>query len=270
MGRRDRLVAGLFFVIGVVAAGLAAYYYLVFNGLENPLTHVIPSSTNYFSYVQYYYQIQANYQICWKLSVVSFVISSFSFAFRSIKDYPLFVSLHKAHAFLRGRSQRFKTMTLAVPLVLLEAGLLLYGGLMGVARYDFSLSLELRGQPLVRTLMLGPLGSIGGAYATEQDYYFLVLFVAVLAASFYRFESVRRVLQIGALSIIPLPGLIYLFDRVEFNTFFASVADRSGLPWFSNAILLYLSAGVFVVATVYPAVMRLAFRLLRHAHAAAQ
>lgn len=249
---------------------MAAYYYVIFIGLEDPLTHVIPSSTNYFSYVQYYYQAQANYQICWKLSVVAFVISSFSLAFRSIKGYPLFLPLHKAHAFLRGRSLRFKTITLVVPLVLLEAGLLLYGGLMGVARYDFSLSLELRGQPLIRALMLGPLGSLGGAYATEQDYYFLVLFVAVLAASFYRFGSVRRVLQIGALSIIPLPALIYLFDRVEFNTFFASVADRSGLPWFSNAILLYLSVGVFVGATVYPMATRLAYRALRHHHSPSQ
>jgi hypothetical protein len=260
----DRLIAALFLVIGIATAGLAAFYYLVFLGLEDPLTHVIPSSVDYFSYVRYYYQTEANYQIFWKLSVIAFGTSFFSLVFQSIKDLPAFRPLHDVLAFLRSRSQRFKTMTLIIPLVLLEAGLLLYGGLMGLASFDFSLSLEIHEQPLIRALVLGPLGPSGGAYGTEQDYYFLVLFLAVLAASFYRFESVQRILQIGALSIIPLPTLIYLFDRIEFNTFFASVVDRFGFPWFSNAVLLYLSIGVFLLATAYPMIRRLASWVLRH------
>jgi hypothetical protein len=264
--RHDRLVAAAFLAVGVVAAILAAYYYATFLGLEDPLTHALPSSAGYFSYVQNYYQTEANYQISWKLSVVALGISAFSFAFRSVKDLPVFGPFHKAHALLRSRSQRVKTMVLVIPLVLLETGLLLYGGLMGVARLDFALSLAIREQPLVRALVIGPLGSSGGAYASGQDYYFLALFVGVLAASFYRYESVRRVLQIGALSIIPLPALIYLFDRVEFNTFFAAVVDRMGLPWFSNAILLYLSVVVFALATAYPALMRIAYRATRRAH----
>jgi hypothetical protein len=265
--RHDRLVGVAFLAAGAAAAVLSAYYYATFLGLEDPLTHTLPSSAGYFSYVQNYYQTEANYQICWKLSVVALGISAFSFAFRSIKDLPIFGPLHKAHAFLRSRSQRLKTIVLVVPLVLLETGLFLYGGLMAVARLDFALSLEVRQQPLVRALVIGPLGSSGGAYASGQDYYFLALFVGVLAASFYRYESVRRVLQIGALSIIPLPTMIYLFDRVEFNTFFAAVVDRMGLPWFSNAVLLYLSVAVFALATAYPALMRLAYRATRRAHA---
>ncbi|MDA4136998.1 MAG: hypothetical protein OK449_08425 [Thaumarchaeota archaeon] len=265
--RHDRLVAGVFLAAGAAAAILAAYYYATFLGLENPLTHTLPSSTSYFSYVQNYYQTEADYQVCWKLSVVALGVSAFSFAFRSVKDLPVFGPFHKAHALLRSRSQRLKTMVLVVPLVLLETGLFLYGGLMGVARLDFPLSLEIRGQPLVRALVIGPLGPSGGPYGSGQDYYFLALFVGVLAASFYRYESVRRVLQIGALSIIPLPALIYLFDGVEFNTFFAAAVDRMGLPWFSNAVLLYLSVVVFALATAYPALMRLAYRATRRAHA---
>jgi hypothetical protein len=265
--RRDRLVAVVFLAAGAAAAILAAYYYATFLSLEDPLTHTLPSSASYFSYVQNYYQTEADYQVCWKLSVVALGVSAFSFAFRSIKDLPVFGPLHTAHAFLRSRSQRLKTMVLLVPLVLLETGLFLYGGLMGVARLDFPLSLEIRQQPLVRALVIGPLGPSGGGYGSGQDYYFLALFVGVLAATFYRYESVRRVLQIGALSIIPLPALIYLFDGVEFNTFFAADVDRMGLPWFSNAVLLYLSVVVFVLATAYPTLTRLAYRAARRTNA---
>jgi hypothetical protein len=265
--REDRLVAAVFLAIGAATAVLAAYYYATFLGLENPLTNAIPPSTDYFAYAQNYYQTEANYQNCWKLSVIAFGVSAFSFAFRSFKDLPAFGPFHKAHAFLRSRSQRVKTIVLVVPLGLLETGLLLYGGLMGLASINFALSLEIRQQPLVRALVVGPLGSLGGAYAAEQDYYFLSLFIGVLAALFYKFESVRRVLQVGALSIIPLPALVYLFDRIEFNTFFAAVVDRAGLAWFSNAILLYLSVAVFVLATAYPGLMRLASRAMRRAHA---
>jgi hypothetical protein len=258
-----RLVAVLFLVIGVASAGAAAYYYLVFLGLEDPVTHAIPSSVDYFSYVRYYYQTGANYQILWKLSVIAFGISSFSLLFRSIRDLTVLRPLRGVHAFLRRRSRRFKTATLVVPLVLLEAGLFLYGGLMGLASLDFWLSLEVREEPIVRALVLGPLAPLGGTYGTEQDYYFLALFLAVLAASYYLFGSVRTVLQIGALSVIPLPALIYLFDRIEFNTFFASVVDRAGLPWFSNAVLLYLCLGVLASATAYPTVRRMASRVLQ-------
>jgi hypothetical protein len=261
----DRRVAALFLVVGVVTAGLAAYYYVVFLGLEDPLTHAMPSSVDYFSYVRYYYQTETDYQLLWKLSAVALGISLLSLLSRSISDLPVFRPLHTVHAFLRSRPQSFKTVTLTIPLVLLEAGLLLYGGLMGVASSAFSLSLEIREDPLVRALLFGPLGSSGGSYGTGQDYYFLVLYLAVLASSFYRFGSVRRTLQVGTLAIIPLPTLIYLFDRIEFNTFFASVLARSGLPWFSNAVLLYLSVGVLVLTTAYPLIRRVATKVVRHA-----
>jgi hypothetical protein len=261
----DRMMAVLFLAIGLATAGSAAYYYFVFMSLGDPVTQVIPSSVDYFSYVRYYYQTEANFQILWKLSVIAFGVSFLSLLFHSTKDLPAFGPFRGAHDFLRRRSKRLKTVTLAVPLILLEAGLLLYGGLMGLASLDLSLSLDLRGEPLVRALAFGQLGSSGVAYGTEQDYYFLVLFLAVLAASFYRFGSVRTVLQIGALAIIPLPTLVYLFDQIEFNTFFASVVDRIGLGWFSNAVLLYLSVGIFVSATVYPVIRRLASRVLRQA-----
>ena len=117
---------------------------------------------------------------------------------------------------------------------------------------------------------MGPLGPLGRASAAEQDYYFLSLFIGVLLASAYRFGSIRRVLQVGALALIPLPTLIFLFDPIEFNTFFASALDTMGLPWFSNAVLLYVSVGVLIVATVYPMGRRFASRALERVQTLAE
>ena len=84
----DRLVAAFFLVVGVATAAAAAYYYLVFLGLEDPVTHALPSSVDYFSYVRYYYQTGANYRFLWKLSAVAFGISCFALLFRSLADLP--------------------------------------------------------------------------------------------------------------------------------------------------------------------------------------
>lgn len=260
---RDRGVAGVFLSVGLAAAGLAAYYYTIFLGLRDPYTQSIQSE-DYFSYVQYYMQIQANVRICAELGASCIAVAVFALCFGSVRDRVVFRPLYDALAYVRCRSRRFKTIVLAVPLVLLETGLMLYGGLMGVARSDFSLAVELREQAVIRAIILGPLAPFGGYSPAEQDYYFLGLLSAVLIASYYRFESVRRTIQIGALAIIPLPILIYLFDGIEFNTFFAAIADGAGLAWFTNAFLLYASTAVFVLATVYPSLVRLAGRLSRY------
>jgi len=260
--RQARQLAWSLLSLGAVTALLALYYYAVFLGMENPVTHAFPVTFDYFAYSQSYYQTSANFQICWKVSALSFVFGGLAVVIPSIEGLPVFSPVHRALAYLRGRSLRVKAAALGVPLLLLETGLLLYGGLMGLAGRDLSLSLAVESNPLVRFLVMGPLGPFGQASRSGQDYYFLTLFFVVLAASLYRFGSVRRVLQVGALSILPLPVLVFLFDRIEFNTFFASAVDGAGLPWFSNAVLLYLSFGVFVLATVYPEARRLAFRAL--------
>jgi hypothetical protein len=254
---------GLIFVsLGAAAALLAIYYYSAYLGMENPVTHAFPVTFDYFAYSQSYYRTLANFQICWKVSSLSFAVAGLAFLVPSIQGLPVFAPVHRLLAHLRDQPPRVKTAALAVPLVLFEAGLLLYGGLMGLAGRDLTLSLAVGSNPVARFLVMGPLGPLGQSSRTEQDYYFMALFVAVLVGSLYRFGSVRRVLQVGALSVIPLPTLIFLFDRIEFNTFFASVVDRAGLAWFSNAVLLYLSLGTFALATLYPAARRLAFRVL--------
>ncbi len=256
-------VAGAFVSLGVVTALLAIYYHQVFLGMENPITHSFPITFDYFAYAQNYFQTETNFEVCWKVSALAFGVASAALMFPRVERLSVFRPLHRMASSLRAKSPRFKTATLVLPLALLEAGLLLYGGLMGLARLNLLLSLQVGADPAVRGLVMGPLGPFGLASAAEQDYYFLVLFLAVLAASLYRFASVRRVLQIGALSVIPLPMMVFLFDRIEFNTFFATVIDRLGLSWFSNALLLYLCIGVFALATVYPALRRLASRTVR-------
>ena len=245
---------------GLLAAGVATYYYVVFLGLKDPFTHVFPVTFDYFAYLRYYQQVQANYLLS---AVTSAALVAIALALSKLDGSVKPALMLRLGSLLRGVPLRTKTVSLLIPLLLLETGLWTYGGLMGVARYDLALSLQLRDNPFVRDLFLGPFSSSTGAYGNAQDYYFLILYGTVLVTVLYRFGSVRRLLQIGSLSILPLPALVLLFDPLEFNTFFASVAFKVGLGWFSNALLLYLAAAVFVGATSYPLLRRLAGRALR-------
>ena len=257
--RYPRSAALFFMAVGAAFAALAAYFMRVYVTLENPLTHPFPIAFDYFSYVRYYYQTASDFRICLGAASVSFVISALFLA-RPYLNRIHIAPVDEAVSFLHKRSKGFRTAVMVVPLTLLEAGLFLYGGLMGLEGLDLSLATGMRQDPVVRTLFLGPLAPLGAASAAGQDYYFLILFVGALAAAYYRFGSVRRVIQLGSLAIIPLPVLVYLFDPIEFNTFFASVVGSAGLPWFSNAALLYVSVAVFATATALPPAGRLASR----------
>ncbi|MGA2666019.1 MAG: hypothetical protein ABSF83_13855 [Nitrososphaerales archaeon] len=256
---RSRALAAGFLALGGATGALALYFYAVSLGLENPVTHPLPpGATNFFGYAQRYYQVRSDLWLCADLSAAALLASGISVALPSVWAFPALSPLRRALALLRGRSTRVRTAALAIPLALFETGLILYGTVKGLdGSSDLSIAARLDGSPLVRALVQGPLGP-GGALGTSQDYYFLLLFAAVLAGCAYRFGSLTRVLQAGALSILPLPVMIRLFDPIEFNTFFASALDRVGLAWFTNALLLYAAAAVFVSATAYRATSGLA------------
>ena len=251
---RSRLLATALLALAGAFGALALYFYAVSLGLQNPITHPPPpGTTDFFGYAQRYYQVRSNLQLCTDLTAACLLGSGLCSVLPSVWAVPALSPLRRALAPLGGVSPRLRTVALAVPLALLESGLLLYGALKGLdGSADFSVAARLDGSPVVRALVQGPFGP-GGAVGASQDYYFLLLFAAVLAGCAYRFGSLTRVLQVGALSILPLPVMIRLLDPVEFNTFFASALDRAGLAWFTNALLLYAAAAVFVSATAFRA-----------------
>jgi hypothetical protein len=85
-----------------------------------------------------------------------------------------------------------------------------------------------------------------------------VLLVAVICSAVffvYRAERpatrVLRVVQVGSLSIIPLPVYVLLFDTSEFNLHVISLQQHYGLlQWFTNADLLVLATSVFLMSTI--------------------
>lgn len=160
---------------------------------------------------------------------------------------------------VRGAPVRVKTVALLVPLVLLEAGLAVYAAVLATSS-DLALSVAIRLDPVARALFMGPFSAVEGGSRALQDYYFLALVFAVLVTAWYRFGSVRKAFQIGSLAVLPLPVSVYLFDPLEFGTFFVSAEYRLGLGWFSNELLLYACLLVFAAATGYPVLARLAGR----------
>ena len=85
----------------------------------------------------------------------------------------------------------------------------------------------------------------------------ILLIVIICSAAYfiYRNDSRRtrvlRVLQIGSLSILPLPIYVLLFDTSEFNLHVTSFQEHYGvLQWFTNADLLILTSLIFLGSTL--------------------
>jgi hypothetical protein len=261
MASPERRAAWFAFSLCGVTALLAVYFYVSFARLDNPVTHAFPLTFDLSGYAQRYYQTAADFQLSWRLSAAALAVGSFCLAYPAIDARGVLDPVHRAFARARGAPRSSKMALLVAPLVLLEAGFVLYGSLIGLERADLSLWAGVDGNPVVRALVLGPLGPLGSPTMAGQDYYFLLLFGWVIAAAALAFGSLRRVAQLGALSIIPLPVMILLFDPIEFNTFFASVLETVGVPWLTNAVLLYLAMAVLAAATAYPFARRWLLRV---------
>jgi hypothetical protein len=89
------------------------------------------------------------------------------------------------------------------------------------------------------------------------DYEVVAFSLVIAASSFLLFvhrglkKATLRMLEIGSLSVLPLGVEIYIFDYGEF-WIHASIAQvKAGfIPWFTNADLLFLSAGILSVTAI--------------------
>jgi hypothetical protein len=152
--------------------------------------------------------------------------------------------------------QELRTILFLSPLILLEAGLFLYGSLFVVPIYDREFIAYVYDYPELKSLVFSPLSYLPLRnvlwYEYSQDIWFVFLLAFLALGSFLRFGSLRKMFQICSLAILPLPLSIYLFDRAEFNLFFVYIFQRTALDWFTNAVLLYSCVAVFSVTTFYP------------------
>ena len=62
---------------------------------------------------------------------------------------------------------------------------------------------------------------------------------------------ILKVVQLGSLSVIPIPVYVLLFDTSEFNLHVTSLQEHYGLlQWFTNSDLLVLASGAFIASTL--------------------
>jgi len=114
--------------------------------------------------------------------------------------------------------------------------------------------------PFVAQEYLFPLQSYGfgfgifGNLPADLISILLVAIVCTVAYFIYRNDGpmrrILRVLQLGSLSILPLPVYVLLFDTSEFNLHVTSFQEHYGLlQWFTNADLLVLASLIFLGST---------------------
>lgn len=85
----------------------------------------------------------------------------------------------------------------------------------------------------------------------------VMLVVVICSAVFFVYRGERlvtrilKVIQLGSLSVIPIPVYILLFDTSEFNLHVTSFQVHYGLlRWFTNADLFVIASLVFLGSTV--------------------
>ena len=88
----------------------------------------------------------------------------------------------------------------------------------------------------------------------------VVLFtLAVFAISLFLFQrrgirvAVLRAFEITSLTILPLGLEIFFFDRFEFNVHASDIQVLTGVAWFTNADVLYLSSVILGIALLVEA-----------------
>ena len=116
--------------------------------------------------------------------------------------------------------------------------------------------------PFVAQEYLFPLQSYGFGFGIfgnlPVDLISILLVAVICTAAYFIYRNdgpmtrILRVLQLGSLSILPLPVYVLLFDTSEFNLHVTSVQEHYGvLQWFTNADLLILVSLVFLVSTIF-------------------
>jgi hypothetical protein len=89
------------------------------------------------------------------------------------------------------------------------------------------------------------------AFFGSREFFFLALLVIVTFCSYWVFRRIPRVLQTITAALIPLPSMIWLWDRSDWTVHFTTPIVATFTPWFTNEFLFYGCLVVFSLVTIY-------------------
>ena len=98
----------------------------------------------------------------------------------------------------------------------------------------------------------GPANSLASKYLIDTEVVLFTLAVFAISLLLFQKRGIRvallRAFEITSLTILPLGLEIFFFDRLEFNIHASDIQVLTGMAWFTNADVLYLSSVILGIA----------------------
>jgi hypothetical protein len=88
-------------------------------------------------------------------------------------------------------------------------------------------------------------------FFSYREFVCLGLLIFITACSYAAFRKISRVLQTVAAALVPLPLMVWVWDRGDWTVHFTTPIVATFLPWFTNELLFYGCLIVFSLATLY-------------------
>jgi hypothetical protein len=88
-------------------------------------------------------------------------------------------------------------------------------------------------------------------FFSYREFVCLALLIFITACSFVAFRKIPRVLQTITAALIPLPLMVWVWDRGDWTVHFTTPIVATFTPWLTNEFLFYGCLVVFSLATIY-------------------
>ena len=91
------------------------------------------------------------------------------------------------------------------------------------------------------------------AFFAYPAFFFLALLIIIASCSYRVFRKIPRALQTITAALIPLPSMVWLWDRGDWTVHFTTPIVATFTPWFTNEFLFCVCLVVFLLVTIYDA-----------------
>src|SRR5271170_2835574 len=109
-----------------------------------------------------------------------------------------------------------------------------------------------RGVPLSSILPFAPVYvmvfEVPASFFGSRELVCLALLIFMAVCSYLVFRKIPRVLQTMTAALIPLPLMVFIWDRPDWTLHFTTPIVATFMPWFTNEVLFYGCLLVFSLA----------------------